>query len=190
MSKKVEVTLKDFKVLLCDADGVFFTGYENRVVIDGSSRVMKTRHHHDGQGISFLRGMGIKVLFVTGEGEPMNSIVEKLNQLPSAKDGTFSTVEIFSDISAEKTTKEEKIDMWLKENGYEWEDCVYIGDDANDFNAMQKAAVGIAPHDATRMIKKVADHILDAKGGEGAIREFTEMVLDARGVKEANLPNS
>ncbi len=89
--------LRTLKVMFFDADGVFFTGHETRTTYpDGSVLVTKTRFYPDGQGLSFLRHMGIKIVFVTGEGEPLDSIVKKINGLPSVQSGLWEKVEIFS----------------------------------------------------------------------------------------------
>jgi 3-deoxy-D-manno-octulosonate 8-phosphate phosphatase KdsC-like HAD superfamily phosphatase len=95
-----------------DADGVFFTGHEHRTIIDGKVSISKTRHFIDGQGISFLRELGIKIVFVTGEGEPLESIVLKINEIPSAKSGRWAPVEMLLN----KTAKEKK--LLVSENGY------------------------------------------------------------------------
>lgn len=184
--------LKTFKVLLLDADGVFFDGYESRTVLsDGSVTINKRRHYHDGQGISFLRHLGIRIKFVSGEGDPLMGIVEKLNSLPSAVNGIWLPIEVSSG-QIGQGSKLSTIETWLAENNFHWSDCVYIGDDVNDYESMKKISISgglaIAPANATRKIKEVADIVLTREGGHGAIREFAEMVLDARGLDEGSIP--
>ena len=107
--------LKDFNVLLLDADGVWFTGTETRSVLPtGEIVVSKTRHVHDGQGLSFLRALGIQIVFVGGTGEPLRSIVEKLNSLPSAKSGAWMPVAVTENKAPET------IETWLMERGRRW----------------------------------------------------------------------
>lgn len=61
-------------------------------------------------------------------------------------------------------------------------DCAYIGDDILDLQSMRtiKEAGGIVgcPSDAVVEVKEVADHITNAPGGRGAVREFIEYLLD------------
>lgn len=180
--------LKTFKVLLLDADGVFFTGSEFRGTLpSGESVVFKERHYHDGQGLSFLRALGIDVVFVSGEGEPLESIVKKLNNLPSVASGVWSPVEVFSNKN-QQGDKVAVIEQWLKAHALAWEDCVYIGDDVNDVEALGRVALGVCPGNATAAAKQVASLILTKDGGRGALREFAEMVLSARGIDEKTLP--
>jgi 3-deoxy-D-manno-octulosonate 8-phosphate phosphatase (KDO 8-P phosphatase) len=187
MSPEIVEKLKNFKGLILDADGVWFDGYESRSVMpDKSVVITKRRHFHDAQGLSFLRGLGIKVVFATGEGEPLQSIVEKINDLPSVKSGEWAPVSLFMG-ELKKGGKVESLEAWFAANGLTWEECVYIGDDRTDLEAMQLAGLKVAPANARRLITKIADVVLTKNGGEGAVREFAEMVLDARGVDEATL---
>ncbi len=190
MSKEEQQNfLCSFKGLILDADGVLFTGHEYHTVIGGQSVIMKKRHFHDGQGISFLRALGIKIVFATGEGEPLQSIVRKMNELLSVKSGKWSEIDIFTG-ELRKGGKIASLEAWLQKSNLSWCDCAYIGDDRTDFEAIQRAGLKIVPANATRLIKKIADIVLQKNGGEGAIREFTELVLDSRGIDEATLPTA
>ena len=183
--------LQRFKVLFLDADGVFFDGQERRSVVLGEAVIEKSRSYQDGQGISFLRELGIRIVFVSGEGEPLQSIVEKLNNFPSAKSGRWPLVEVFADKIA-KGAKVDAIKEWLANNNAPLSECAYMGDDLNDREPMRiiKAEGGLAicPANAMRTIRDIAEIITRKSGGHGAIREFAEMVLDARNRDEKSFP--
>jgi YrbI family 3-deoxy-D-manno-octulosonate 8-phosphate phosphatase len=180
--------LRTFKGLILDADGVWFSGHEYRMTLpSGEVVIMKKRHFHDGQGLSFLRALGIKVVFATGEGEPLGSIVQKLNELPSVVSGEWAPVDLFTG-ELKKGGKVASLEAWLAKQGLSWKECVYIGDDRTDLEAIQKAGLKVAPANARRVISRIADLVLTTEGGEGAVREFAELVLDARGIDEATLP--
>ena len=86
---------RKIKAVVLDADGFFFTG---RVFVDPKrGEVLKERSHIDGQGISLLRAANIRIAFVSG-GTPgfVEMIGDKLNALPSVKEGKWPPVEIFS----------------------------------------------------------------------------------------------
>lgn len=186
--EEIQERLQSIKGLILDGDGVWFTGKEHRLVLpSGESVVMKSRHFHDAQGLSFLRALGIRAVFATGEGQPLESIVKKINDLPSVRSGDWQPVDLFTG-ELGMGGKVASLETWLEKNGLSWEDCAYIGDDRTDLEAMRLAGLAVAPANAQRVIKKIADISLHAAGGEGAIREFAEMVLDARGVDEATLP--
>lgn len=179
--------IKRFRVLLLDSDGVWFTGHETRAIFGDQVWVAKTRHFHDGQGLSFLRALGIRILFVSGEGQPLPNIVAKLNDLPSVKNGSWAPIEVLSG-KIGKGDKVRAIEEWLEQNHFSWADCIYMGDDVNDFPPMRKAALAVAPANCTRRIFKIAHIVTEHAGGNGALREFAELVLDERGVDELDLP--
>jgi 3-deoxy-D-manno-octulosonate 8-phosphate phosphatase (KDO 8-P phosphatase) len=188
MDTGLKEKLASYKGLMLDADGVFFTGEEHRATLpDGSVSITKTRHFHDGQGISFLRTLGIRIVFATGEGEPLSGIVQKLNELPSVVSGEWAPIELFTG-ELKKGGKVASLEAWLTKHALTWEDCAYIGDDRTDLEAMEKAGLTVAPANARRFVLDSVDIVTKAKGGEGAIREFAEMTLDARGIDETTLP--
>lgn len=186
----IQEKLQNIKALILDGDGVFFTGSETRGVLPtGETVIYKTRSLQDGQGISFLRALGIRIVFATGEGQPLDSIVAKLNALPSVADGTWPPVELFTKLLA-RESKVASIEAWLSTHNLSWDECGYIGDDRTDLEAMQRAGLKVAPANAMRVITRIADLTLTRAGGDGAIREFAELVLDARGIDEATLPSA
>lgn len=188
--KKIEEKLRSFKALILDVDGVFFTGEEFCGVLpDNNVIIMKSRHHHDGQGLTFLRLIGVKVLFATAEGGSIINIVEKLNNLPGVANGSLSTITALTNLQKYKS-KVESIELWLSRQMLTWEDCVYIGDDRTDFECMKKAGLAVTPGNGQRLIKKISHLILIKDGGRGAIREFAEIVLDARDIDESTLPSA
>ncbi|OGG50607.1 hypothetical protein A2704_05055 [Candidatus Kaiserbacteria bacterium RIFCSPHIGHO2_01_FULL_54_36b] len=180
--------LRTFKGLILDGDGVWFTGDEFRATLQsGEVVIMKQRCYPDGQGLSFLRAIGVSVLFATAEKQPLESIVERLNGLPSVQSGAWRPIAARTGLRT-GSGKVPAVEEWLTEQSLTWQDCAYIGDDRNDIECMQKAGLAVTPSDGQRVAKKVAHLVLSKPGGSGAIREFAEMVLDARDVDERTLP--
>ncbi|HEX9830385.1 MAG TPA: hypothetical protein VGA94_01755, partial [Thermodesulfobacteriota bacterium] len=127
--------LREFKGLMLDADGVWFDGHETRLVMpSGEVGIIKTRDFRDGQGLSFLRAIGIRVVFATGEGHPLESIVQKINAAPSVQSGAWAPVEFFTG-ELNSGGKVASLESWLIKHELEWSDCVYIGDDRTDVEA-------------------------------------------------------
>lgn len=183
--------LKNLKIIFLDADGVLFDGQEIRSITDGKVTISKSRSYPDGQGLSFIRELGIKILFVSGEGEPLGSFVEKMNSLPSAKEGKWLPIEILTKKIA-KGAKIEALKEWSTQNNFSFENSAYIGDDLNDRGPMQEikkhGGIIVCPANALRTVTDLADITTKKSGGNGAIREFAEMILDAKGIDEKNLP--
>ncbi|MDR4470014.1 MAG: HAD hydrolase family protein, partial [Nitrospira sp.] len=57
----------------------------------------------------------------------------------------------------------------------------YIGDDVNDIEALKAVGFSATPADGLPQVRKVVDHVCQLKGGEGAVRELAEMILQSRG---------
>src|SRR6516164_5698294 len=110
----VQQQLKTFRGLMLDADGVWFTGKETRFVLyDGNVAIGKVRSLADGQGLSFLRALGIEVVFASGEGQPLQSVVEKLNALPSVVSGLWPPIECITN-ELHAGGKVASLEAWMK----------------------------------------------------------------------------
>jgi 3-deoxy-D-manno-octulosonate 8-phosphate phosphatase (KDO 8-P phosphatase) len=175
--------LKNIKAVVFDADGVLFTG---RVFVHKESgEMLKERSHVDGQGISLLRNMGIKIAFVTGEkSEFLIKVCDKLNSLPSVINGKWDRVGCFLDAQGEEKVK--LVDKWLSENKILWEECATMGDDLADYQMLKKSAFTAAPAQAEKIIKDIVDYVAKREGGNGAIRDFCNLILEAKGINHIN----
>lgn len=179
MEEQLKEKLKKIKAVIFDGDGVFFSG---RVFVSpDQGEALKERSHVDGQGISLLRGIGLKVAIVSGEKTGfLERIGEKLNSLPSVKNGSWPAMGIFTGHQA--GGKVEIIQKWLNENGVGWEECAAMGDDLADWDLLKKAGVSAAPAQAEEIIKEIVDYVASREGGNGAIRDFCNLILEVKGV--------
>lgn len=177
MTEELKEKLRKIKAIAFDGDGVFFSG---RVFVDPEKgEVYKERSHVDGQGISFLRAIGIRVALISGEKTGFfEAIGQKLNSLPSVKEGKWSEITIFT--GSQGSQKTETIEKWLEEIGVEWQECAAMGDDLADYQLLKKAGLAVVPAQAEDVIKKIADYITPREGGNGAIRDFCNLILEAR----------
>ncbi len=188
MHTDITSKLRQLKGLILDVHGVWLSAREVRLVTpDGAVSILKERNLHDGQGLSFIRGLGLKVLFASRSEEPLVSIIKKINQLPSVASGSWAPVDYFTG-PLEKDSAVASAEAWLLKHQLKWDVVGYIGDDRTDVEVMRNAAIKIVPHDACRIVKKMADIVLENNGGDGAVREFSELLLDARGIDEITLP--
>lgn len=74
---------------------------------------------------------------------------------------------------------------WLKEymerNSISEREVGFIGDDLNDYSAMQLCGFVGCPKTACREIKTIANYVSPFGGGAGAVRDIVEYVLLQRG---------
>ena len=63
------------------------------------------------------------------------------------------------------------------ERGFSLDKTIYIGNDLNDYHAMQLCGYALCPNDSHTKIKDISTIILKANGGEGIVRELVEDIL-------------
>ncbi|KKU92395.1 MAG: hypothetical protein A3J46_01895 [Candidatus Yanofskybacteria bacterium RIFCSPHIGHO2_02_FULL_41_11] len=149
--------------------------------------VQRVRSHVDGQGISLLRGIGLRICFVTATGDNfLPKFAEKLNSLPSAKSGKWPKVDVFVQAAGEGKVK--VVGNWLKKLGLAWDECAFMGDDLGDYPVMKKVGLAACPAGAEKIIKDIAHFTASREAGSGAVRDFCNLLLQAKRVDPTSLP--
>jgi len=70
---------------------------------------------------------------------------------------------------------------FLEESQINPEECCFIGDDLPDIPVMRQVGLAVAVRNATDLVKENAHYITQKAGGDGAVREVIELILDAQG---------
>lgn len=161
--KTENLTLKSPRAVLFDFDGVFTN---NKVYVDETGRETVRCDRSDGWGLAQLKKSGIKIAVLSTEVNPV--VTARCNKLGlECRQGL-----------GEK--KYEAFTNWCAENEIAPEETIFIGNDANDAECLKAAGCGVVPADAYPEAVEVADKILKRNGGEGAVRELCEMVMENR----------
>jgi 3-deoxy-D-manno-octulosonate 8-phosphate phosphatase (KDO 8-P phosphatase) len=151
------------KLLVLDVDGVLTDGvlfYTNQATI------IRRFHVHDGLGIKLLQQINVKILVISGgHGD---SIDDRLISLGITHFGTSVK------------NKLEYLRRFQIEHRINPEETVYIGDDINDLTVLPVVAHFLAPIDAHPLVRTNSSYILSKRGGFGAVREATDLILLAR----------
>jgi 3-deoxy-D-manno-octulosonate 8-phosphate phosphatase (KDO 8-P phosphatase) len=189
---QIEEAAKAIKMVALDGDGVLFPNdaWEG-LSIGGVSLKPKTRSHYDGQGISFLRGIGIKVCVITNaeriDGQAAQELVHRWNALPSAgREGGWAPVEIFSGYDGVR--KQDALGLWLSRHGCRFDQCAVMGNDIGDYHMLKVAKLPACPSDAEPQIANMCRFVADRPGGRGAVRDLCNLILRARGIDPITLP--
>lgn len=150
------------RALAMDFDGVHT---DDTVMVGEDDREWVTCNRRDGMGIENLRKAGLPMIVITKEKVSIASKrCEKLGIpcLPGEND------------------KLPKLEQWSNDIGVPMSQIAYIGNDINDVECLQAAGIGVTPSDAHPEALAAADFILDHKGGQGALRELADLLLDRR----------
>ena len=84
----------------------------------------------------------------------------------------------------------DKIEPWeqiCREAGVQNDEVCYMGDDLPDTPLLRRAGLGVAVANGRPEVKSVADYVTVSPGGEGALREVIELIMNARGEWQAVL---
>jgi 3-deoxy-D-manno-octulosonate 8-phosphate phosphatase (KDO 8-P phosphatase) len=160
----IDARAKHIKLLLMDCDGVLTDG---RLWLTADGDEQKTFHARDGQGISLLHQAGLKTGIISGR---TSSAVER-----RAQELKMSYVRQYA------KDKVEALEEILADANITADECAYIGDDVADIPVMNRVGFAVAVADAVEETKHAAHYITSLKGGEGAVREVTDLILKAQG---------
>jgi 3-deoxy-D-manno-octulosonate 8-phosphate phosphatase (KDO 8-P phosphatase) len=155
---------KSVKLLALDVDGVLSDG---RVYYSDTGAELKAFNIKDGLGIKLLQRAGITVAIITGR---ESSIVRRRAQ-------ELGIVDIIQGREDKLIALQELCDL----HSLTLSQCAYMGDDLPDLAAINAAGLGLAVADACASVRAAAQWCSAAKGGEGAVREACEMILNACG---------
>ena len=162
------------RVVALDVDGVLTDGgvYLGATRDDRGSAVtpfeLKRYDIQDGFGLQLLRDAGIKIVIITGR--VSESVAMRAKELGAAA--------LVQDPLARKLPALRGV---LDDLGCTLEECACIGDDIPDLSVLRAVGLPVAVGNATAEVRRTATLQLTARGGHGAIREFVEALLQARG---------
>lgn len=161
LAKNIKEKLQNIQLLAMDFDGVLT---DNRVFVDDAGKEMVACSRSDSLGIDLLRRKrpDIKLVVISKETNPVVSArCKKLH------------LECISGIDNKPVILKEII----TKGNYSPDRVAYIGNDINDLGCIQAAGIGIAVADSDPAVLHGADYITGKKGGCGAIREITDIIL-------------
>lgn len=153
MPEKISLVVMDF-------DGVIT---DNRVWVDeqGLERVASSRG--DSMGMHLVRkALPIEFMVISTETNPVVSARCKKIGV-EVYQGIWQKADVLRDALQQKNIPPEEV--------------VFIGNDVNDLGCFQAAGYAVAPADAEEEVKRSADLVLHRNGGNGAVREFCDLIL-------------
>lgn len=154
----MKLDINKIDLIVYDFDGVMTN---NRVIVfqDGAEAVIANRA--DGLGVERLRTLGLAQLILSSEKNPVVKARAKklgLDVIASCKD------------------KKDALMNYCEQNDYDLQKVLYAGNDLNDLEVMKIVGFPVAPADAHPDVKAIAKLITIAKGGEGVVREISDVI--------------
>ena len=168
MSDELLQRARAVKLAIFDVDGVLTDG-RLYFLPDGSE--FKTFNTLDGHGIKMLIASGVQTAIISGRKTP---VVERRAQ-------NLGIQHLFQG----REDKLVVLDGLLAELGLSYEQVAYLDDDLPDLPVIRRVGLGMAVASADGFVRQHAHGVTQARGGEGAAREFCELILRAQGNLDA-----
>jgi 3-deoxy-D-manno-octulosonate 8-phosphate phosphatase (KDO 8-P phosphatase) len=155
------------KLIVLDVDGCLTDG---KIIYTTNAIEIKEFNVKDGLAISSWIKMGHHIAIITGR----NSYVVKKRADELGIDYLYQGV-----VNKEKVLREIMTSLSLEP--YE---VAAIGDDLNDYNMLKYVGRSFTPKNGVTDIKDLVDTVLSNNGGDGAVREMIEIIIQANDEKE------
>ena len=157
------ITLPDtIKIVLTDFDGIIT---DNCVYIDSKGEMTRKVNFKDVMAFYLLKRNGIKTGIISGEKNAAIELIGEKLQLDEVHQNIHEKLSVLKSIIDKYSLSPDEI--------------VYIGDDINDYDTLNYVKYRITVPDAVKKIKKIVGiQITTAKGGEGALREVADAIID------------
>lgn len=171
MNKELQARAAKIKAILTDVDGILTDGKLNFFALpDGRVDEFKSFNALDGVAARMCRLSGIILGIITGRRHP--ATVHRARVLG------------FSYIYQGFLTKTGPLEDILKRENLRLEEVAFIGDDLTDLPILFKVGLAVTVPNAVDQVKKAAHYVTTRRGGEGAYREMTDLILEAQGKLE------
>jgi D-sedoheptulose 7-phosphate isomerase len=157
------VLVTGIDVLALDIDGVLTDG---RIALGRDGEETKGIAFRDLDAIAAVRRAGVKVALVTGE-------IGKLVDVIACRIGADEVFSGAKDKHAAMHQLATALDIDKKQ-------ICFVGDADRDAQAFGCVGLGLAPSDASPLARAKAHRVLAHRGGEGAVAEAIDIVLESR----------
>ena len=170
LSPEVINKLKKIRLLLLDVDGVLTDG---KLYFSEEGQESKAFSTLDGHGIKMLKKSGVEVGIITG----------RKSQLVTRRAQDLG-------VSLLVQGREDKfvaLQELLVDFPCDLQDIAFMGDDYPDLTVMTRVGLALTVPNAAAPVCERAHWISQRKGGDGAVREACDIIMQAQNTYESSL---
>ena len=162
MNQEILAKAKKVKLLITDVDGVLTDG---KIYLGANEQEFKAFNVKDGKGIKLLQEAGIEIAIITGR--QSQAVTRRAQELAikETHQGIADKIEVFNQL--------------LERYNLDKSQVAYIGDDVNDLEILKQVGLSASVRDGVDLVKKEVDYVTRMIGGQGAVRELAELILNA-----------
>jgi len=158
---------RKIKMLLLDVDGVMTNG---QVLLMPGGEEVKMFCITDGFGIVSAMKCGIRIGIISGRSSA--ALKMRCQELR------------IEDVYMNRMDKLPVLEEIAERHRLSFEQIAFIGDDVPDLPVLERVGLSVAPANAHDHVKKRVDLVLGRQGGDGAVREFIDLLLVAQGKEQ------
>lgn len=170
LSPEQRARFERIKLLVLDVDGVMTNG---GLMLSDDGKEYKVFHAHDGLGMKLLKSTGVELAIITG----------RTSQVVSQRAESTGVSHLFQGA-------EDKLSAWqslIHKTGVQAQEAAFIGDDVVDLPPMLQSGLAIAVPASPEMVLQHAHYVTQRSGGNGAVREVCELIMQAQGTFEKTM---
>lgn len=165
ITPQLQEKLRKIKLVVLDVDGVLTDG---AIIYAGGDIDTKEFHVQDGFGITLGRQAGLKFAVLTGR--TSDAVKRRVTELK------------FDYYECGHFYKQDALKDMISNADLTPEQVLYMGDDVLDLVCKPYVGMFVAPDNAVARVKQLADWVTQRRGGDTAVREMIDTLLDVQGL--------
>ena len=150
----------NIKLVATDIDGVWT---DAKMYYTENGDFMKSFSTYDGMAVQLLREKNIETVIITSEDS--NIVLQRAKKLK------------IKNVTIGEKNKLEKIKKICADKKIDLSEVAYIGDDINDIDVLKEVGFSALTSNSPIKGQIKVDYITNRKGGDGAFREFVDLIL-------------
>jgi 3-deoxy-D-manno-octulosonate 8-phosphate phosphatase (KDO 8-P phosphatase) len=152
------------RLLVLDVDGVLTDG---RLYYASGGDEAKAFHIQDGLGIKLLQGTGVVVAIITGRRSAALERRARELGIGHLTQGAEDKLAAFERLAGALSVAPAQV--------------ACVGDDLPDLPMIRRCGLGVTVPDAPALLRRHAHYLTRRRGGEGAVREVCDLLMQAQG---------
>lgn len=168
MNPELNQKARNIELLILDVDGVLTDG---SLYFDNQGEEYKAFNSLDGHGIRMLLENGIDIAVITGRQSQL--LLHRMDNL-----GITRIYQGFRD-------KLPAFQQLLDDTGLQTGQIAYMGDDLVDLPVMSRVGLAVSVPNGNAFVREHSDFVTQASGGQGAVRELCEFLLQSRSLLQS-----
>jgi 3-deoxy-D-manno-octulosonate 8-phosphate phosphatase (KDO 8-P phosphatase) len=170
LNKRLIARARRIRLALFDVDGVLTDG---GIFLTQGGEETKRFNILDGLGLKMLAASGVELGIISGRKSTVVALRAKETGVTHVLQGVDDKLQAYQRL--------------LKKRGLTEEQASFMGDDLPDLPVMRRCGLAFSVPNAPQIVRAHAHWVTQRAGGQGAVREACEFLMQAGGTLEQHL---